>query len=159
VNLTVEDYFQTGKRSLIRFREKGGKEKEIPVRHKLEELLDEYLQRTGLKHQPAAPLFPIALGKTRKLGNQPMTRIDAARMLKRRLRDAGIIGDYSPHSFRLLALRTSSKMEAFWKQRNGLPATPIAARQNFTIAVDGRCYSKIWNGFGTRFQVMKIRKV
>jgi site-specific recombinase XerD len=30
VNLKVEDYFQTGKRSLIRFKEKGGKEKEIP---------------------------------------------------------------------------------------------------------------------------------
>ena len=29
-----------GKRSLIRFREKGGKEKEIPVHHKLEEYLD-----------------------------------------------------------------------------------------------------------------------
>jgi hypothetical protein len=28
------------KRSLIRFREKGGKETEIPVHHKLEELLD-----------------------------------------------------------------------------------------------------------------------
>jgi integrase/recombinase XerD len=26
VNLKVEDYFQTGKRSMIRFREKGGKE-------------------------------------------------------------------------------------------------------------------------------------
>jgi integrase len=35
VNLKVEDYFQTGKRSLIRFKEKGGKEKEIPVHHKL----------------------------------------------------------------------------------------------------------------------------
>ena len=31
VNLKVEDYFQTGKRSQIRFKEKGGKEKEIPV--------------------------------------------------------------------------------------------------------------------------------
>jgi integrase/recombinase XerD len=29
VNLKVEDYFQTGKRSLIRFKEKGGKEKEF----------------------------------------------------------------------------------------------------------------------------------
>jgi hypothetical protein len=40
VNLKVEDYFQTGKRSMIRFSEKGGKETEIPVHHKLEELLD-----------------------------------------------------------------------------------------------------------------------
>jgi hypothetical protein len=36
VNLKVEDYFQTGKRSLIRFKEKGDKEKEIPVHHKLD---------------------------------------------------------------------------------------------------------------------------
>jgi hypothetical protein len=34
VNLKVEDYFQTGKRSMIWFREKGGKEMEIPVHHK-----------------------------------------------------------------------------------------------------------------------------
>jgi integrase/recombinase XerD len=48
VNLKVEDYFQTGKRSLIRFREKGGKETEIPVHHKLEELLDQYLETSDL---------------------------------------------------------------------------------------------------------------
>jgi hypothetical protein len=44
VHLKVDDYFQTGKRSLIRFREKGGKETEIPVHHKLEEVLDRYLE-------------------------------------------------------------------------------------------------------------------
>jgi hypothetical protein len=48
VNLKVEDYFQeTGKRSLVRFKEKGGQgkgEKEIPVHHKLEEFLDDYLK-------------------------------------------------------------------------------------------------------------------
>ena len=100
VNLKVEDYFQTGKRSMIRLSEKGGKETEIPVHHKLEELLDQYLETSGLKHRPNAPLFPIALGKTRKLGNRPATRIDAARMLKRRLKDAGLSDAFSPHSFR-----------------------------------------------------------
>jgi Phage integrase family len=39
-------------------------------------------------------------GKTRKLGNRPATRIDAARMLKRRLKDAGLSDAFSPHSFR-----------------------------------------------------------
>jgi len=29
-----------------------------------------------------------------------MTRIDGANLLERRLKDAGIAGDYSPHSFR-----------------------------------------------------------
>jgi site-specific recombinase XerD len=62
VNLKVEDYFQTGKRSLILFREKGGKETEIPVHHKLEELLDRYLEISGLRNRPNTPLFPIALG-------------------------------------------------------------------------------------------------
>ena len=87
MNLKVEDYFQTGKRSMIRFSEKGGKETKIPVHHKLEELLDQYLETSGLRNRLNSPLFPIALGKTRKLGNRPATRIDAARMLKRRLRD------------------------------------------------------------------------
>jgi hypothetical protein len=44
VNLKVEDYYPSGKRFLLRFIEKGGKEKELPVHHKLEELLDEYLK-------------------------------------------------------------------------------------------------------------------
>jgi hypothetical protein len=100
VNLKVEDYFQTGKRSMIRFREKGGKETEIPVHHKLDELLDQYLEKSGLRNRSTAPLFPIAVGKTRKLGNRPATRIDAARMLKRRLKDAGLSDAFSPHSFR-----------------------------------------------------------
>lgn len=38
VNLKVEDYYPSGKRYLLRFKEKGGKEKELPVHHKLEEL-------------------------------------------------------------------------------------------------------------------------
>jgi site-specific recombinase XerD len=104
VNLKVEDYFQTGKRSMIRFSEKGGKETEIPVHHKLEELLDQYLETSGLRNRPNAPLFPIALGKTRKLGNRPATRIDAARMLKRRLKDAGLSDAFSPHSFRAIGI-------------------------------------------------------
>jgi integrase/recombinase XerD len=33
-----------------------------------------------------------------------MTRIDAVRMLKRRLVKVGIVGSYSPHSFRAIGL-------------------------------------------------------
>ncbi|HXC62430.1 MAG TPA: hypothetical protein VNV63_07130 [Nitrospiria bacterium] len=44
VNLKVQDYYPSGKRFFLRFKEKGGKEKELPVHHKLEELLDEYLK-------------------------------------------------------------------------------------------------------------------
>src|SRR3981081_885490 len=47
VNLKVEDYYPSGKRFLLRFKEKGGKEKELPVHHKLEELLDQYLKASS----------------------------------------------------------------------------------------------------------------
>jgi site-specific recombinase XerC len=59
VSLTPHDYLQVGKRSPIRFREKGSKEKEIPVHHKLEEYLDVYLQAAKLSEQPASPLFEM----------------------------------------------------------------------------------------------------
>jgi site-specific recombinase XerD len=52
VNLKVEDYYPSGKRFLLRFKEKGGKEKELPVHHKLEELLDQYLKATGKVSHP-----------------------------------------------------------------------------------------------------------
>ena len=70
-------------------KEKGGKEKELPVHHKLEELLDEYLKTTGLGNEPGSLLFPAALGKTGKLSRRPLVRTDAADMLKRRLNKRG----------------------------------------------------------------------
>jgi integrase/recombinase XerD len=65
---------------------------------------DSYLEVSGLRADPSGPLFPTTLGKTRKLGTRPMTRIDAARMLKRCLAKGGIVGAYSPHSFRATGL-------------------------------------------------------
>ncbi|HXO98296.1 MAG TPA: tyrosine-type recombinase/integrase [Chthoniobacterales bacterium] len=100
VSLTPQDYFQVGKRSLIRFREKGGKEKEIPVHHKLEEYLDVYLEAAKLSEQPASLLFRSTRGRSRELGTDGLTRKDAWAMLKRRLRDAGLSTIYSNHSFR-----------------------------------------------------------
>jgi site-specific recombinase XerC len=67
VSLTPQDYLQVGKRSLIRFREKGGKEKEIPVHHKLEEYLDVYLEAAKLSERPASPLFQSTRGRSREL--------------------------------------------------------------------------------------------
>ncbi|MGA8656359.1 MAG: tyrosine-type recombinase/integrase [Chthoniobacterales bacterium] len=98
LRLKVEDYYPSGKRFFIRFREKRGKENELPVHHKLEELLDHYLDATGL--EPGAPLFPTALGKTGKLSRRPLSRTDAAEMLQRHLRRAGLPAHHSPHSFR-----------------------------------------------------------
>jgi site-specific recombinase XerD len=99
VSLTPQDYFQIGKRSVIRFREKGGKEKEIPVHHKLEEYLDVYLEAAKLSDQPGNPLFRSTRGRSRELEADGLSRKDAWAMLKR-LRDAGLSTIYSNHSFR-----------------------------------------------------------
>ena len=89
-----------GKRSLIRFREKGGKEKEIPVHHRLVEYLDVYLKAAKFSEQPASPPFPIySRPVARARGRWTLTQ-DAWAMLKRRLRDAGLSTIYSNHSFR-----------------------------------------------------------
>jgi integrase/recombinase XerD len=100
VALTPQDYFQVGKRSLIRFREKGGKEKEIPVHHKLEEYLDAYLKAAKLADQPQEPLFRSTRGRSRELGTKGLSRKDAWAIVKRRLRAAGLSSIYSNHSFR-----------------------------------------------------------
>ena len=57
-------HFRPDRRRRERFKvkEKGSKEKELPVHHKLEELLDQYLKATGLEKEPESPLFPATIG-------------------------------------------------------------------------------------------------
>lgn len=104
--VTIRDYVHQGRRALIRLREKGGKEKEIPCHHKLEEYLDAYIQAAGISDQRDAPLFRTAAGRTGKFTENPMTRFDAYKMVRRRLKDAGIEGDFSNHSFRATGITT-----------------------------------------------------
>jgi hypothetical protein len=55
------------KRFLLRFKEKGSKEKELPVYHKLEELPDQYLKATGLEKESQSSVFPVRLGIDRQV--------------------------------------------------------------------------------------------
>jgi site-specific recombinase XerD len=48
-----------------------------------------------------APLFRSAIGRTGTLTALPLRNIDICRMVKRRLRDAGLPTHLSPHSFRV----------------------------------------------------------
>jgi hypothetical protein len=71
----------------------------------LEEILDEYLKVSRLREKkPGAPLFPTTLGKSLNLGSRSMTMFDGANLLKRRLKDAEIVSDFSPHSFRVTGI-------------------------------------------------------
>ena len=67
VNLKVEDYYPSGKRYLLRFKEKGGKEKEFPVHHKLEEILDQYLKSNRLGERAGISPIPGGVGKDRQV--------------------------------------------------------------------------------------------
>ena len=108
--LTFNDFSTTGALYALKFKEKGGKNREIPVRHDLEVLIKRYIERSGLANNNS-PLFPSAIGKTRNLSDSPMHTNDLRRMLKRRLKKAGLSSEFSPHSFRVCTLTDLLKQE------------------------------------------------
>ena len=88
-----------------RFREKGGKQRESPVRHDLDRWLGEYLAAAGIEDAPKeTPLFHSALGKQKQRSPRPLSANSMGLMLKRRLKDAGLPPIVSPHSFRVLVV-------------------------------------------------------
>jgi integrase/recombinase XerD len=100
--LRLQDFYQAGGQYCLRFLEKGGKSREIPVRHDLEGYIRDYIQAAGLENAPkASPLFRTAVRKENRLTETAMTGFDVYRMVKRRLQQAGLPGILSPHSFRV----------------------------------------------------------
>ena len=90
---------------VLRFQEKGGKQREIPVRHDLDEWLAAYLEAGRIDlSQKAAPLFRAAERWGLGLVDQPMTAHGVRRMLKRRLKKAGLPEIITPHSFRVMVV-------------------------------------------------------
>lgn len=99
--LTLEDLRHDGTQYTLRFAEKGGKAREIPVRHDLERLLLAYIHAAGIT---TGPLFRTTTRKTDVLTEKAITGIDICRMMKRRLKRAGLSKHYSPHSFRVTTI-------------------------------------------------------
>jgi integrase/recombinase XerD len=60
--LRLSDYRNLGEGRVLRFREKGGKDREIPVRHDLAVWLDEYINAAGVRK----------IGKVRRCSARPM---------------------------------------------------------------------------------------
>ena len=100
VGMTVEDYYQHGKRWWIRLHEKGGKYHEVPVHHNAEAYLDAYLDAAGIGKALKTPLFRTVQGKTKTLTATGMTRSDALRMIKRRAAKADLPRNICCHTFR-----------------------------------------------------------
>jgi integrase len=100
VAMRVDDYFPNGKRWWVRLHEKGGKRHEMPAHHKLEHFLDEYIMAAGLHADAKGPLFRTVRDKTGELTSEPMHRVDAYRMIRRRAGELGLRARIGCRSFR-----------------------------------------------------------
>lgn len=101
-SLRLRDLVWDGTQYSLRFAEKGGKSRSIPVRHDLQQTLLDYLAQFDGQSQPKeAPLFRSVAGRTGQLTEQPLRNIDITRMVRRRLCNAGLPIHYSCHSFRV----------------------------------------------------------
>lgn len=90
---------------MLRFHEKGGKSREIPVRHDLSQMLFEYIDAAGIRDAGKdTPLFRTAYRKTGRLTERTVSGVDLCRMFKRRAKDANLPTHLSPHSVRVTAL-------------------------------------------------------
>lgn len=102
--LTLRDFRDDALRPTLQFHEKGGKQRSIPVRADLRELLLRYLAFVDTAHTPRdAPLFR-ALTRRGELSDRGLTAIDMCRMMKSRLRAAGLPDHFSPHSLRVATI-------------------------------------------------------
>jgi site-specific recombinase XerD len=98
-------FYHAGDQWMLHFEEKGGKSREIPVRHDLEQTIFAYLDAAGLRNaRQDTPLFRTALKNTGQLTTNALTVVDICRMVKRRLKDAGLSARLSPHSFRVTTI-------------------------------------------------------
>ena len=89
----------------FRFREKNGKEREIPVRHDLDQWIDEYLQAAGIAGDPPdSPLWRQAPTRWGALTTRRLRTSGVRAMLKTRLAAAGLPTHLTPHSFRVMVV-------------------------------------------------------
>jgi integrase len=96
LGMRVSDFYENGRRRWFRLLEKGGKHHEVPVHHKAQEYVAEYLEKAGF--QPNAPLFQTF--RKKKPTGRAMSRSEAYRMIRRRALDAGVLAPVCCHSFR-----------------------------------------------------------
>jgi site-specific recombinase XerD len=100
--LRLGDFQHDGTQYVLRFQEKGGKSREIPVRHDLEGYIRDYLDVAGIAAEAKErPMFRSTLRRTGQLTGNAMTSKSICELVKRRLKDAGLPERLSPHSFRV----------------------------------------------------------
>ena len=103
--LRLQDFQHDGEKYVLRFQEKGGKSREIPVRLELQPDILAYLAAAAIgAENKDRPLFRSTVRKTKQLTGNALTTKDICNLVKRRLKDAGLPSRLSPHSFRVSAI-------------------------------------------------------
>ncbi|MEZ6033194.1 MAG: tyrosine-type recombinase/integrase [Planctomycetaceae bacterium] len=100
-SLKIRDLVWDGTQYSLRFAEKGGKSRSIPVRADLQKILLVYLSCLGESPSKDSPLFRSIAGRKGTLTDDSIRGLDICRMMKRRLVDAGMPTHLSPHSCRV----------------------------------------------------------
>ena len=101
------NFYHAGEQWMLHFEEKGGKSREIPVRHDLEQILFEYIDVANLQQAPKdAPVFRTGIRKTGKLTTNGMNVLDVHKMVKaptpRRFPSLSLVAPFIPrdHDYR-----------------------------------------------------------
>ncbi len=103
--LRLQDLQHDGEQHVLRFQEKGGKSREIPVRLELQRDILAYLAAAGIAGDAEdRPLFRSTVRKTKQLTGKGVTSKAICELVKRRLKAAGLPERLSPHSFRVTAI-------------------------------------------------------
>jgi site-specific recombinase XerD len=128
LKMRVEDLQSKGSGWLIRLHEKGGKQHMMPCHHALAEALHAYIAAAGIG-PPAdkkAYLFRTSRGHGgTALADQPMTQVDAWRMVRKRALAAGIMAATTPSA--RPGSRRISPMAARWSTPSPWPRTRARA--------------------------------
>ena len=101
LKMKVEDLRPRGAGWTIRLHEKGGKHHAMPCHHALTEALHAYIAAAGIAEDRKGWLFRTSPRHAATLWTvQPMTQVDAWRMMRRRAVAAGIMTPIGNHTFR-----------------------------------------------------------
>ncbi len=96
--ITLGGYEHSGKRSFITVEEKGGKYVRMPVHHKAQEALDEYIEAAGITEKDS-PIFQSMTRQGTTTG-RPLRYNRVFDMVRRRARQAQVPENISSHTFR-----------------------------------------------------------
>jgi site-specific recombinase XerD len=101
LRMKVGDLRPKGAGWQLQLHEKGGKQHAMPCHHALAEALRRYIDAAALADDRKGWLFRTSPGHcATSLTEQPMTQVDAWRMIRRRATAAGILAPIGNHTFR-----------------------------------------------------------